>query len=435
MWQKDRLLKIKSEYSLKTIFSYIDYNFILKLIKNSKKIQRKLGINIQNYKKKSSYEYIERKIIKGSLSYEHDDAFGEPIKYFCSCFLSSIIFIFVLIYTIILFTKGGFNYNNTKSNYNIKYFNVIKKINISLFGFLGYIIASYFIIFVWATHKCYIDYDKKIILKKCSLIFTAFIYLFYDVCIIIKLYLSYKIKKDKITLFMICDYFVIILIFLYLVFIILIIYFYFTIAGDGVRIIKEYILKKFQTIDIEDYELSNNFKEKNDEEKRLYITTNKNNYKIKFSNYNILELINEFRKKNNIDELILDEAESDPFSNLIINKNAEIILFKYKTIYKLSKREYLLVNEVNEFEKNFKNKNKDLINILLNEDLNKIQIFKKDNNEIIYIFKKNDSSRLNHVEILTNRRLSSENIQLNTHFIDRWRTISIEDIYYGDSVS
>jgi hypothetical protein len=93
-----------------------------------------------------------------------------------------------------LFAKGGFNDSNIKSNYNIKYFNIIKKINISLFGFLGYIIASYFIIFVWATAKCNDDNNITKIFKKISLIITAFIYLIYDVSIIIKLYFSYKIK-------------------------------------------------------------------------------------------------------------------------------------------------------------------------------------------------------------------------------------------------
>ena len=34
-------LKIKYEYCLKAIFAYIDYNYILKLIKNKKKNQRK----------------------------------------------------------------------------------------------------------------------------------------------------------------------------------------------------------------------------------------------------------------------------------------------------------------------------------------------------------------------------------------------------------
>ena len=63
MSQKKKLLRINSELILKTVFTYINYNHILKLIKNNKKIQRKLGIDIQNYQKKSSYKFIERKII------------------------------------------------------------------------------------------------------------------------------------------------------------------------------------------------------------------------------------------------------------------------------------------------------------------------------------------------------------------------------------
>ena len=71
------------------------------------------------------------------------------------------IFLFALIYTIILFAKGDYNDNNNKSNYNIKYFYIIKIINISLFVLLGYIIALYFIIFILAIHDCYLDYNKK----------------------------------------------------------------------------------------------------------------------------------------------------------------------------------------------------------------------------------------------------------------------------------
>ena len=151
---------------------------------------------------------------------------------------------------------------------------------------------------------------------------------------------------------MICDYFLIIFIALYSVFIIFINCFYFYWKGGRIiNITKNYILKKFQNIDIEDYKLPYDFKIEKDKEKRLYISNNKDYYKIKFSNNNILELINEFRKRNNIDKLKL---ETKSFSNLIINKYSEIFLFNYKTIYQLSKWEYLFVNPVNEFERKFK---------------------------------------------------------------------------------
>ena len=77
--------------------------------------------------------------------------------------------------------------------------------------------------------------------------------------------------------------------------------------------------------------------------------------------------------------------ETKSFSDLIINNFSEIFLFNHKSIFKLSKWEYLFVNPENKFEEKFENKNNDLINILLIEDLNKIQIYKQDNNVFIHI--------------------------------------------------
>jgi len=286
MSQKEGLLKVKC---LKSIFIFINYNYILKLIKNSKKFQGELGININNYKKQSSYKYIERNITARKI--DRYEMFCLLSISFC---ITLIFFLYVFIYTIVLFAKGGFDDNNTKTNYNIKFFSKIKKLNISLFGFLGYIIVSYYIVFVWVPSNYYYDNVKKLILKKCSLILIAFIYFFYDVCIIIKLILSYKIKKNKTTWFMICDYLLIILISLYLIGIIFVIYYYYSLAGKHICILKE-----FQNIYIEDYKLPYDFKEKDDKEKRLYIFNKKKYYKIKPLNndYYLLELINDLRKK------------------------------------------------------------------------------------------------------------------------------------------
>ena len=75
------------------------------------------------------------------------------------------IFIQVLIFSSILAAKGAFNENNTKDNYNKNYAKVIDKINLSLFGFLAYIIVSYFIIFTWITNRCEFYSEYKIIKK------------------------------------------------------------------------------------------------------------------------------------------------------------------------------------------------------------------------------------------------------------------------------
>ena len=61
-------LKISSDYILKQIFSFVDYDHILKIVKNNKNLQEHLGINIINYKKRSSYQYkINKKNIERFL--------------------------------------------------------------------------------------------------------------------------------------------------------------------------------------------------------------------------------------------------------------------------------------------------------------------------------------------------------------------------------
>ena len=192
---------------------------------------------------------------------------------------------------------------------------------------------------------------------------------------------------------MICDYFLIFLIPLYLIGIIYTIYRYFVDAGKGKLSSQKkiYILKQFQNINIEDFELPDNFDEKNNDEKRLYIFNNKKYYKIKPSYDNILKLINELRRKNNIDKLTF---ETESFSKLVINEYSEIILFKNKSIFKISKWKYLFVNPVNKFENKIKNRNQDLVNILLNKNLNAIQIYNQDNIEFIYIYKKYKNTNL-----------------------------------------
>ena len=56
------LSNIKSINNLKLLFSYLKYNFILKLIKNNKSLQNKVGIELQNYKDYSNTKIISKKV-------------------------------------------------------------------------------------------------------------------------------------------------------------------------------------------------------------------------------------------------------------------------------------------------------------------------------------------------------------------------------------
>ena len=409
------LLNVKSDYILKQIFSFMNYHHTLKFVKNNKSLRNHLGINIVNYKQRSSYQYkITKQILK---DFYKDD--GEEndrlIKDMITCLIYSIIaiilFIYILVFASLLVSKGSFNEENTKDNYNKDYADIINKINLSLFGVLPYIIICY-IFLLWATSDCQRDYGKEKLIKKIILIILGLLCLCYEITIIIKLVLSYKIKKDNINWFMICDYILIIIYFLYLVVTIYIIILYYMRAGDDVVNEDLIILTKFRDIKINEYLLPHNFADSNDYQKRVMLLQNINLFQIKISEKEkkIISSINKFRIDNTIDKLKYDNIIG--FKDLIFDKYSEPIFANNKNFFKLSKRKYLIKIPVHEFETRFNNKEKNMTDILLNDYLNKICIIEKDNILFIFLFHKkikNYPNKNNDIEI----ELSERNVLQN----------------------
>jgi len=64
------LLNITSNYNLKLIFSYLKYNYILKLIKYNKLIQNQIVFDKKNYKIYSNTKYIIREKIFNDERYD-----------------------------------------------------------------------------------------------------------------------------------------------------------------------------------------------------------------------------------------------------------------------------------------------------------------------------------------------------------------------------
>ena len=135
------LFGIKSKYNIMSIFSIVDYDHLLKLIKNNKSLQKCLGLDITNYKNRSDYQYVIRKKFERNFCGGcHGNGVLSALIRNCLFLTATIIFfLFVLIYASVLVSKGAFNENNTKDNYNKNYEKIIDKINVSLFGFLVYI--------------------------------------------------------------------------------------------------------------------------------------------------------------------------------------------------------------------------------------------------------------------------------------------------------
>ena len=112
MSKNEKIFNVSSDYSLKTIFSYIQYNNLLKIIKYNKALQSKLEINHKNYQTITNYQYLRRKITRTHTPGENECV--EMGKVFFTSLITFIFFTYVLIYSILLVSLDSFDNSNTK---------------------------------------------------------------------------------------------------------------------------------------------------------------------------------------------------------------------------------------------------------------------------------------------------------------------------------
>ena len=386
-----KLFKISSVYSMKTIFSYLDHNYLLKLVRYNKELQNQLEISLENYKIQTNYCILKRKVKK--LERKYHEFSPSYILFTFHPYIAGTFLLLFLVYTILLFVVinlyGEFE---TKANYDNNLFNIIKNINFSLFIFIIFFICSNLSLHYYIFENYDIVTKEKKKIKIGILIAIDLVHIIYEGLVIWKLALSYEIKKNKITWFMVLDYLFIILNFIYMIYIILSIIFYYFDAGKSLTTFIEYFLTKFKGIDIQNYELPNNFDIMERKEKINLILEKAQYFKLFISQkeLDLILLINQFREKNNIPKLKLPLSENIP--SFIINPSSEIFL-SFKNIFKLKSNEYLFRYNIGEFENKLNNNDNDIINILLKENLNSILVIRQDNIQYIYIFE--TSERLN----------------------------------------
>ncbi len=415
--EENKLLNIiRAKNNLKTIFSYTDYNFILRLIKYNKSFQNKLGISLQNYIDYTSCKYL----INTHKVYPFE------IKRFFE--REEIFFFFVILFNIILYglflTKIKILYYISfilevlllefviKNNQNLKiYFNIIEKkgliINYILSFFLSIGLPK---ILIYIINKEYNEFNENSlkIIKYVNLniilffifnvtytlflinhhkiekylkleIFFSIIYILFD-CLyelvtIWKIYLLFKLKEyDK-------SYFLFDFCFIfynhYSIFLKskLLIFFINIFKAFGKS---NYYLVEYKNIKINTYILPDNYEKiKN---KRKYLLSKAKDFVIEHSEkeLEIFALINEFRVKNKVNKFILDKKIPD----FIINEISEIILDDCKNIFKLEKEKYLFKYEkggfqyhIKENEDILKKKNLNIINIIIKKDIEYIIIY------------------------------------------------------------
>ena len=129
--------------------------------------------------------------------------------------------------------------------------------------------------------------------------------------------------------------------------------------------------------------LPDNFNDFSKNDRKKYIKENYENFEYKYSKEQIelIRSLNKFREDKNIEIFKIGKK----LPKFILKESSEIMLYKDKNFFKISDRKYLFKYPVNEFEKKFNNRDNNIINVLLKENLNHIQIITKDNIEYVII--------------------------------------------------
>ena len=156
--------KIKSNYILKSLFSYISYKKILKLVKINKNLQSRLGIKLENYSYKLNfpkYVYIKEKKVEQYQLPGVDLSF--TYMFLFTILMTILCFPYDFIYSLLLICLKTFDDNNIKKDYNKSVLKTIKILNIYIF-ISNFFIIGIFIVFYFALDSLNINYIKPVFL-------------------------------------------------------------------------------------------------------------------------------------------------------------------------------------------------------------------------------------------------------------------------------
>ena len=112
MSNKNLIFKFSSEYCLKSVFSYLEYDYIVRLLKYNKRLQNKLEIEY-NYLK-SKYIIREVKKMRKGFEYSWVIGLGNVLGLLLIYYLLTILIIFTIIFGSVLIKRRSFNDDNTK---------------------------------------------------------------------------------------------------------------------------------------------------------------------------------------------------------------------------------------------------------------------------------------------------------------------------------
>ena len=214
---------------------------------------------------------------------------------------------------------------------------------------------------------------------------------------------SYQINK----IVFICDKALILLFPILIIIYSLYIYKYYEIIR-GYHFVNKIIITEFRKFKINEIFFDTDFNSKNIEEQRKIIKDCCFNYSLSQQQKELINLINNFREKNNCDLLKYNEDENinDYFKEVKPKR-----LYNYETIISLDTNKFLFTFPINEFKNHFLKNDKDILNILKNSSLNQILILEKGNKEYILVYhsKQNNTEPILYVGIRVNKNPETSN--------------------------
>ena len=387
---KSKLSKISNDYNLKSIFSYLDSKYVLKLILKNKEIQIRLGVKLENYKIYSNYPKYEFQTKKKTTEYmnpyqiDGEAQLGQLGLLFCFHCLH---FTYTLIYAILLVCKVSFNNNNgSKENFesSAKFIYIINACLFSLvFGDLLSAILLFY--YICKGNDRSFTYGLKRLFKIILIIAYNSIYILFEAFVIWKLVLSYKIKEDDEIWFIVMDFIFLFIHPLYMAYILYMSYIYLKYYLNHFSNEITYNIVSLNEISISNYNVTKDFSNMSERDRKTFLLNNYKNiqYKNTLDQQYLMKIINEYREKNNLPKLLNDKFKKIP--DIIMNEPAVIMINPNHNIFKLSDKEYLFKYPVGEFEIIFKNRDMNILSILSNANLNHIKIITKKGCEYIFL--------------------------------------------------
>jgi hypothetical protein len=394
--EKERGINIADfscDYILKNIFSFIKYNDIIKLVKYNKKLQSKLDIDINNY----ICEY--KKLTKSyDLPPHVDNGWGDGFYalHYSLILLPHIIY-FIIYYLIINIPEIKLNEIFKDSHWNFINNKIINRLYIIL------IIVSIYVI-LHAAIRVFSDYKKRRIIYTFLIILCFGVLCAYEILTIIRIFqiIFYAINRKWLIIFDII-FFIANASYLFFYYLIFIDYK----KGETYNSEETKIyLVSYKNIRIDEYVLPDDFIEiKN---KRDYISKIANQLKVDYgeSDYKLVDFINDFRIKNKLNELKIDYK----LPNFILNDSTAILLSSLIFI-KLSNNAYVFRFKEYDFDIYTFMENKNISNILLNKNLNRINIIQQGKIKYILIYGYFESNKDINIEIEVKDKYYHDEIQ------------------------